>query len=138
MTARVAWLPVGHIAHGYRRVFAIFEDETLRHIVSLVPMPYEQVYHVLEMAGPNGVEDPSLWWGLSVIVSLVEDGTLLAEENPDTADDGYLQVRPRLPDRSTLIALDTYRSILASGSLVFDSNSPAFPMNKEDVHIGSD
>lgn len=129
--ARVAWLPLGHIAHGYRRVFTVFEDETLRHVVNLTPMPYEQVYHVLELSGKDGVQDPSLWWGLSVIMSLVADGTLLAPENPDTADDGYIHVRPRLPDPSTLIPLDTYRSILDAGSLVL-------PIDKEDAHIGSD
>lgn len=84
MTARVEWLPVGHITHGYRRVFAIFENKTLRHVVNLSPMPYELVYRVREMAGRDEVVEPSLWWGLSVIGALVSDGTLLGPTNLDT------------------------------------------------------
>ena len=30
MAARVKWLPVGRIAHGYRRVFIVDEDGAVR------------------------------------------------------------------------------------------------------------
>jgi len=119
MTARVEWLPVGHIPHGYRRLFVLFENETLRHVVNLAPLPYELVYSVKEMAGPDGVEDPSLWWGLSVITTLVSDGTLLGATNPETADDGYLQVRPQPPVAADLIPLAMYQTTLQQGAYVF-------------------
>lgn len=116
MIARVTWLPVGHIPHGYRRVFAVFQGESLRHIVKLSPMPYELVYGVLTLAGDAGVEDPSLWWGLSVVDSLISEGILLGPENPETADDGFIHVRPRVPSKADLLPLPTYRTILQEGS----------------------
>lgn len=118
MTARVEWLPVGHITHGYRRLFAIFENHTLRHVVNLVPMPYEQVYRVQLMSGEDKIKDPSLWWGLSVITGLVSDGTLLASKNPDKADDGYIQLRPQPPVETDLVPLPLYRTALREGAFV--------------------
>lgn len=119
MTARVEWLPIGHITHGYRRVFSIREKQTLRHVVNLAPMPYETVYRIREMA-EDRVEDASLWWGLSVIRDLVSDGTLLGRTNPDTADDGYVQVRPQVPTtKDDLIAFSLYQTILQEGAFVF-------------------
>lgn len=129
MTARVTWLPVGHIAHGYRRVFAIFEGESLRHVVNLSPMPYEQVYGVMSLAGDAGVKDPSLWWGLSAINSLISDGTLLGPENPVSADDGFIHVRPRMPCETELLPLSTYQAILREGSW-------SVPNRKEDMQSG--
>ncbi|MCL6453980.1 MAG: hypothetical protein K6T78_10265 [Alicyclobacillus sp.] len=114
----MTWLPVGHVAHGYRRVFAIFEDDALRHVVNFAHMPYEQVYRVREMAGGEVVEDPALWWGLSVIRGLVADGTLLGAANPETADDGYIQVRPSLPTPEDLIPLSDYRDAVSANALV--------------------
>ncbi|MCL6517211.1 hypothetical protein [Alicyclobacillus sp.] len=105
MSAVVRWLPVGHIAHGYRRAFIVEQDGVLRHMVVLVPMPYEAVYRVKQLAGDQPVADPSLWWGLSVLRQLVREGVLLHPENPDVADDGYLQVRPSIPAPEDLIPL---------------------------------
>lgn len=119
MTARVEWLPVGHITHGYRRVFAIIENNRLRHVVNFAPMPYELVYRVREMADQDEVKDPSLWWGLSIIASLVSDGTLLGASNRETGDDGYLQMRPLAPDTIKFIPLSVYRESVENGALVF-------------------
>ncbi|MDQ0191066.1 hypothetical protein JI721_14395 [Alicyclobacillus cycloheptanicus] len=110
---------MGHVPHGYRRVFAVYEDQTLRHVVNLAHMPYEWVFRVKELAGEAGVEDPSLWWGLSVITSLVSNGTLLGAENPDTADDGYIQIRPQAPTKDDLIPLSIYQAALREGAFVF-------------------
>lgn len=119
MTASVEWLPVGHVPHGYRRVFVIKQNQKLRHVINLAHMPYEWVFRVKEMAGVEGVEDPALWWGLSVIVSLVAKGTLLGAANLDTADDGYLQIRPLEPMKDELISLTAYQEALRVGAFVF-------------------
>lgn len=119
MTARVEWLPVGHITHGYRRVFTVYENEKLRHVVNIAPMPYEQVYRVREISGQDEVVDPALWWGLSVIARLISEGTLLGRENPDTADDGYVHVRPQPIAESDLIPLSTFQAILQEGTFTF-------------------
>lgn len=117
MNNRIHWLPVGHVAHGYRRVFVIYQGNHLRHVVNIVNMPYEQVYLVREMAKGNTDDDPSLLWGLSIITSLMADGTLLNEANPDVADDGYIQLRAHPPTESELIPLPIYQSILRDGIL---------------------
>lgn len=119
MTASIEWLPVGHVPHGYRRVFVIKQDQKLRHVVNLAHMPYEWVFRVKEMAGVDGAVDPSLWWGLSVIASLVEEGTLLGAANPDVADDGYLQIRPQEPTKDKMISLAAYQEALREGVHVF-------------------
>lgn len=130
MSARVEWLPVGHVAHGYRRVFTVFEDDKLRHVVNLAHMPYELVFQVRELAGKDKVDDPSLWWGLSIIASLVANETLLAPENPETADDGYIQIRPQLPNVWEMISVEDYQEAkqvgyfaLAMSGDINDSNT---------------
>lgn len=119
MIARVEWLPVGHIAHGYRRVFTVFANDSLRHVVNLVPMPYEQVFHIREFGKPQEVSDPSLWWGLSIISQLVERGILLAPENPANADDGYVQVRPEPLAAQDLLPLTVLDSAISARAFVF-------------------
>lgn len=119
MIARVRWLPAGHITHGYRRVFVIYGDQTLRHVVNLVPMPYEFVYRIRKMAHEDAVEDPSLWWGLSVIFSLVSNGTLLTAGNPSHADDGYIQLRPQALIEEELIPLEVYQKAMQKSVFVF-------------------
>ena len=96
MIARMIWLPLGHIAHGYRRVFTIYDDEFLQHVVVLSPMPYEAVYGISQFAGERGVKDPSLCWGLSTLFLLVKNGVLLNPANREIADDGYLQIKPQI------------------------------------------
>ncbi|MCL6442314.1 MAG: hypothetical protein K6T83_02415 [Alicyclobacillus sp.] len=110
---------MGHVTHGYRRVFVIYENQKLRHVVNLSHMPYESVFRVKELAGEVGIEDPSLWWGLSVIASLVSNGTLLGKENPDTADDGYIQIRPQTPTKDDLMPLSMYQAALQEGAFIF-------------------
>jgi hypothetical protein len=112
MTAVVRWLPAGHIAHGYRRLFVIEQDGILRHVVVMVPMPYEAVYRVKQMAGDEPMTDPSLWWGLAVLRQLVANGVLLDPDDPDVADDGYLQLRPPMPREIDLIPLDVFEMAL--------------------------
>ena len=118
MAARVTWLPVGHIAHGYRRVFIVDEDGAVRHVVVVTPMPYEAVYGVRQISGHTPAQDPSLWWGLSIVAGLVADGTLLSPENPDIADDGYIQVRPRAPIKEELLALSSVEAAIRAGEFV--------------------
>ncbi|MCL6597374.1 MAG: hypothetical protein K6T81_01385 [Alicyclobacillus macrosporangiidus] len=115
MTAVVRWFPVGHIAHGYRRVFVTEQDGELRHVVVMVPMPYEAVYRVKQLAGDQPVADPSLWWGLSVLRRLAADGVLLNPDHPGVADDGYLQLRPPMPSEADLIPLDAFQEALKQG-----------------------
>ncbi|MCL6637950.1 MAG: hypothetical protein K6T26_08375 [Alicyclobacillus sp.] len=115
MNAVVRWLPVGHIAHGYRRVFVLEQDGVIQHVVVLVPMPYEAVYRVKQMAGTLPVADPSLWWGLSVLRQLVREGVLLHPDNPDMADDGFLQLRPAMPAPEALIPLPELAAAVQAG-----------------------
>ena len=113
MIARMIWLPLGHIAHGYRRVFAIHDaDERLRHVVVLSPLPYEAVYGISQFAGERGVKDPSLWWGLSALVLLVKNGVLLNPANREIADDGYLQIKPQILTGEELLPLAAYDAVL--------------------------
>ncbi len=118
MAARVKWLPRGHIAHGYRRVFVIDEGNSVRHVVVIAPMPYEAVYSVLQLSGESPVQDPSLWWGLSIVSRLIAEGTLLNPGNPDVADDGYFQVRPQMPGREELLSLSVFADAVRAGELV--------------------
>ncbi len=118
MAARVKWLPLGHIAHGYRRVFVIDEDNSMRHVVVITPMPYEAVYSVLQLSGETPVQDPSLWWGLSAVSRLIAQGTLLNPANPDVADDGYLQLRPQMPGKEELLPLPVFAMAVRAGELV--------------------
>lgn len=114
MSRSVEWLPIGHITHGYRRVFTIRENGALRHVVQFVPMPYERVFQVKEMGGAD-VPDASLWWGLSMIVELVSRGVLLGLKNPDYADDGYLQVRPEQLPVDQMISLSALNQAFSEG-----------------------
>ncbi|SDW15665.1 hypothetical protein SAMN04489725_102209 [Alicyclobacillus hesperidum] len=117
MTARVEWLPLGHVTHGYRRVFVVYENGILRHVINFAHMPYESVFRVKQLATTERVDDPSLWWGLSVIAKLVSDGTLISSENPETADDGYLQIRPQVPSYDELLPLSVYRGAVEKNAL---------------------
>lgn len=90
MTAfRVRWLPLGHIAHGYRRVFIVEDNDAVQKVIVLSPMPYESVYQVKQRAPGTEMRDPSLWWGMSLVH--------FALQNPktfETSDDGYVTIRP--------------------------------------------
>lgn len=119
MMTRVEWLPVGHIPHGYRRVFIIHQEQTLRHVVNVIPMPYEQVYHIRELGKPDDVADPSLWWGLSVIFQRVSQGILLGLNNPDSADDGYIQLRPDVLTQNDMVPISVYQTAFLQGRLTF-------------------
>lgn len=118
MMTRVDWLPVGHIPHGYRRVFIIHQGQTLRHVVSFLAMPYEQVYRIRELGKPNEVADPSLWWGLSIIFQLVSQRVLLGLNNPDTADDGYIQLRPDVLTQDDMVPISIYQTAYLEGRLI--------------------
>ncbi|MCL6593242.1 MAG: hypothetical protein K6T31_04635 [Alicyclobacillus sp.] len=116
MSAVVRWLPVGHIAHGYRRAFVVEDEGVLRHIVILVPMPYEAVYRVKQLAGDQPVADPSLWWGLSVLRQLWREGVLLQADRPDIPDDGFFQLRPSVPEAENLIPLQDLEAAVRDGA----------------------
>lgn len=121
----VEWLPIGHITHGYRRVFIIHDEIKTRNVVVLAPLPYEVVFQVAQTAGSTKVKDPSLWWGLSTVVQLLGDGTLDTQTNPDLADDGYLLYRPSFAGIESLIALDVFHQALQSGRLTVVRESDA-------------
>ncbi|MCL6547273.1 MAG: hypothetical protein K6T30_00015 [Alicyclobacillus sp.] len=115
MIVTVEWLPLGHITHGYRRVFTVREADVLRHVVIVAPMPYEQVFQVKQLARGQSVEDPALWWGLSTVLTLMADGTLLNPGNQDLPDDGCLQVRPQPAVPERLLPLEEFRRALQAG-----------------------
>lgn len=121
MNARVEWLPVGHIPHGYRRVFTISQNEQLRHVVNFLPMPYEKVFQIREMAGNAPMLDPSLWWGMSVIQNLIHEGVLLNTTNPETADDGYIQLRPPILTVAELVPIEIYEQSVSNGNWLIAS-----------------
>lgn len=115
MTPVVRWLPVGHIAHGYRRVLLVESNGAIRHVVVLVPMPYEAVYQVRQRARETPPSDPSLWWGLAVIRRLLAEGVLLNPDNPDVADDGFIQLRPLWPEDADLLSIDDFEAAVRQG-----------------------
>ncbi|WP_026962326.1 hypothetical protein [Alicyclobacillus herbarius] len=118
MTLSVQWLPKGHIAHGYRRVFTLDKDGHPQFVVVFVPMPYESVWQVQQMAAGEPMDDPSLWWGLSLVVRMLESG-VLDTNNPDLADDGFLQTRPTLLQRDELLPLPVFQAALAAREFTF-------------------
>lgn len=87
MTHLIRWLPLGHVTHGYRRVFIVNRDQLPQFVVVIAPMPYETVYHVQQSVKNVRVEDPSLLWGLSIVTELLKSGI------PEDSDDGYIQVK---------------------------------------------
>ncbi|MCF8565325.1 hypothetical protein LLE49_11415 [Alicyclobacillus tolerans] len=101
--ARIQWLPVGHVTHGYRRVFVVTAEGAPSQVISIAPMGYELVYRAMEKAGDAGVSDPSLLLGLSMVIDL-----LFSEEAWQASDDGYLAVRPRPESLDHLIDVQTY------------------------------
>lgn len=108
MDVRITWLPLGHIAHGYRRVFTVFEDGKLIRVVNFTPMPYEAVFQLREMMRPDEVSDPSLLWGLSVIHGLIQTGEFWSLGSNVAADDGYLQMRPPILSALDVMPLFLY------------------------------
>lgn len=116
MTVRVTWLPVGHIMHAYRRVFVVHKDETLWHVVNIMPMTYEAVFKTQQIAGADKVKDPSLWWGLSFLVKLLNDEQKSFEKD----DDGYLQVRPEQLTQDDLLSVEAYQKAVQNGQLVLE------------------
>lgn len=113
----IEWLPIGHITHGYRRVFIVREEDRVRNVVALAPMPYEVVFQVQQATTAERITDPSLWWGLSSVVELIQNGTLDIKQNPDLADDGYLLHRPTYLGPEHLIPLDSLKVALRDGRL---------------------
>ncbi|KPV42628.1 hypothetical protein [Alicyclobacillus ferrooxydans] len=115
----VEWLPVGHITHGYRRVLIVRSGSRIQNVVALAPMPYEVVFQVQQCAAPRRVTDPSLWWGLSTVVRLIENGALDPAQNRDLPDDGYLLHRPTFQGAQDLIPVDIFQEALDDGQLVW-------------------
>ncbi len=109
MNLRIMWLPLGHIAHGYRRVFTVFDEDRLIRVVNFTPMPYETVFQLREMARPAEVSDPSLLWGLSILDKLIQSGEFWSLGANTAADDGYLQLRPPVLEASDVMPMDLYR-----------------------------
>jgi hypothetical protein len=98
-------------------VFTLYDGDLLRHVVVIAPMPYQTVYEIQQLAEGVPMEDPSLWWGLSMVVEMISNGTLLTD-NPNIPDDGYLQVRPKPMSKEELIPIDMYRTAVQEGSLL--------------------
>lgn len=112
---RIQWLPTGHVTHGYRRVFTVYENNKLKHIVNLSMMQYEAVYQIKQLAGSNEMTDPALWWGLSLVVKLLKDSTAFAE-----SDDGYIQLRPQLLAIEELVPIDVYQKAVEEAEFKFE------------------
>jgi hypothetical protein len=110
MTIRVTWLPVGHITHGYRRVFVIHKDDVLWRVVNVTPMGYEAVFNTQQVAGSDKVKDPSLWWGLSHVVRLIGDPQAFEKD-----DDGFLQTRPQPMTEQELLPVEAYQNAVLNG-----------------------
>lgn len=115
MNLRIMWLPVGHIAHGYRRVFTIFDEGRLVRVVNFTPMPYEAVFQLREMVRPDEVSDPSLLWGLSIIQNLIQSGELWSLGYNSAADDGYLQMRPSVLTVEDVMPMSEYHQAITRG-----------------------
>ncbi|QQE80994.1 hypothetical protein [Alicyclobacillus sp. SO9] len=121
MSIKISWLSNGHVVHGYRKVFVIYDgDDLLKGVVAYAPMGYEQVYRVLELAQSRsdyeGVDiDPALLWGLSLLVQQLE-------KNKDFfTDDGYQKQRPLPLDAGELLGASLFRDALHRGTLVLPS-----------------
>lgn len=115
----IEWLPIGHITHGYRRVFVVRDERTVTNVVALAPLPYEVVFQVQQSATTERITDPSLWWGLSTVVELLETGTLDQARNPDLPDDGYLLYRPTFRGSDSLIPMQQYKMAREDGHLTW-------------------
>jgi hypothetical protein len=116
MKVSVTWLPVGHIMHAYRRVFVVHKDETLWHVVNIMPMTYEAVFNTQQIAGADKVKDPSLLWGLSCLVKLLND----EEKSFEKDDDGYLQIRPGQLTQDDLLSIEEYQKAVSTGEFVLN------------------
>ncbi|QSO46464.1 hypothetical protein [Alicyclobacillus mengziensis] len=92
---------------------------TITNVVVLAPMPYEVVFQVQQSANSERISDPSLWWGLSTVIELIDNGTLDLARNPDLADDGYLLYRPAFRGPDTLIPEQLYKTALGDGHLTW-------------------
>jgi hypothetical protein len=116
MIIRVTWLPVGHIMHAYRRVFIVHKDEVLWHVINISPMKYESVFQTQQIAGADKVKDPSLLWGLSFVIKLLND----EEKSFEKDDDGYLQIRPEQLTQDELLSIETYQEAVRSSQFMLE------------------
>ncbi len=106
----IRWLPLGHVAHGYRRVFVIEQEKTPYAVIAFSLMPYESVYQVKDLAPEHGIQDPSLWWGLSLVRTILADSTAF-----EAADDHFMSVRPGPIQSQIMIPIEQYESALEQG-----------------------
>ncbi|UOF90696.1 hypothetical protein LSG31_23065 [Fodinisporobacter ferrooxydans] len=115
MSVSIQWLPKGHVTHGYRRVFAVYENNQFKHIVNLSMMPYESVYQIQQLADTGQMTDPALWWGLSFVVKLLKDPAAFED-----SDDGYIQLRPQLMEKEELLSMEAYTQALQQGVYIIE------------------
>ena len=107
----VRWLPIGHVSHGYRRVFLLEDERPTQRILVFTPMPYELVYHVKTSLNDERVTDPSLFWGLSLIRQGLADKSLLF------GDDGFLSTRPNVLSDENRLSVDEFVRAAEQGFL---------------------
>ena len=108
----IRWLPLGHVAHGYRRVFIVENEGNLSAVIAFSLMPYEAVYQVKDLAPEQNVADPSLWWGLSLVVNMLSDPSAF-----ETADDHYISMRPGPVSAEVMIPVTKYEEANKQGYL---------------------
>lgn len=123
MMYAVRWLPVGRVAHGYRRVFVVEEQGKPTWVFSFVPMPYEIVYNLRERGKPHVVSDPSLWWGLALCRQLLLRRGGVERRVTDQYNDGFLQMRPDVPPDHYFLSADEFERVAKSGVYVIDVES---------------
>ncbi len=112
---KVRWLPLGHIAHGYRRVFVVDgEDQKPQRVIVISPMPYEAVYEVGQLADEK-VDDPALWWGLSIVRSV-----LLQADAMEASDDGFLNIRASRVETTEFLSIEQFKQAMIKHEFVIE------------------
>lgn len=106
---KISWLPLGHVTHGYRRVFLLQDENPSPRILVLTPMPYEAVYQVQQEVGGGKIIDPALLWGLSII----REGT--RNQSLSFGDDGFLSIRPQLLQYNEFLPIEEYTQAIVEG-----------------------
>lgn len=109
---KVSWLPLGHVSHGYRRVFLLQDENPSPRILVLTPLPYEAVYHVQQESGGGQIADPALLWGLSIIKHGMQSHSL------SFGDDGFLSMRPQLLQQYEFLPVEEYAQAVTKGEWV--------------------
>ncbi len=106
----IRWLPLGHVAHGYRRVFVIEQEKKPYAVIAFSLMPYESVYQVKNLAAAHNIQDPSLWWGLSLAHKILADPSAF-----EAADDHFMSVRPGPIQSELMIPIEKYEAAKDQG-----------------------